>query len=165
MPKIRGAIARLNALMPRPNVKTGAGCWVDPSAKFLGGAIELGDKVTIFRGAEILGPVSIGSETFLNRDAYVRPNVTIGKKVDIGAFCKFITDDHEPGTPERRAGKPIKKAITIGDGAWIGAAVTVIGGVNIGPGATIGAGAVVVSDVPAHETWAGVPAKRISKNT
>src|SRR5216684_2558800 len=44
---------------------------------------------------------------------------------------------------------------------WIGANVTIIGGVRIGRGAIIGAGSVVVNDIPPYSIAAGVPAKVI----
>jgi acetyltransferase-like isoleucine patch superfamily enzyme len=44
---------------------------------------------------------------------------------------------------------------------WIGANVTILGGVTIGKGAIIAAGAVVVSDIPPYTIAGGVPAKVI----
>jgi serine O-acetyltransferase len=55
--------------------------------------------------------------------------------------------------------------LTIGDGVFIGAGAVVLARsdrpMTIGAGATIGANAVVLTDVPAGETWAGSPARRV----
>lgn len=57
------------------------------------------------------------------------------------------------------------KAIIIEGENWIGANVTIIGGVKIGRGAIIAAGAVVTSDIPPYTIAGGVPAKVIKKRT
>ena len=44
---------------------------------------------------------------------------------------------------------------------WIGANVTIIGGVTVGRGAIIAAGSVVTKDIPPYSIAAGVPAKVI----
>ncbi len=49
----------------------------------------------------------------------------------------------------------------LGNGVFLGAGAKVIGAVTIGDGARIGANAVVVDDVPAHATAVGVPARVI----
>ena len=49
----------------------------------------------------------------------------------------------------------------IGEDAKIGLNATVLPFRNVGRGAVIGAGAVVDKDVPAGETWVGVPASRL----
>jgi len=49
----------------------------------------------------------------------------------------------------------------VGDGVFLGPNVVVMGPHTIGDGAVIAAGAVVTCDVPAGQTWAGVPAQRI----
>ena len=67
--------------------------------------ISIGRQVKIYRGTEILGPVSIGDGTFINRDVYIRPQVTIGKNVSIGPFARLVTDTHAIGGPGRRAGE------------------------------------------------------------
>lgn len=53
--------------------------------------------------------------------------------------------------------------VVIGNGVWIGANVTILGGVNIGDGAVVAAGAVVTKDVPAKTLVGGVPAKIIKQ--
>jgi acetyltransferase-like isoleucine patch superfamily enzyme len=84
--------------------------------------------------------------------------VCIGQGVGIGMGCLFITITHEVGDATYRAGRTIHGDIRIGDGAWLGARVTVLPGVTIGAGAIIGAGAVVTRDIPPHTLAAGVPA-------
>lgn len=52
----------------------------------------------------------------------------------------------------------------IGDGVDIGANVVILGAITIGNGAVIGAGAVVVKDVPAGAVVVGNPARIIGYN-
>lgn len=121
--------------------------------------IEIGDRTRILRGAEILGPVKIGARVFLNRDCYVRPQVTIEDGVSVGPFVRFVSDSHEIGPAEHRAGAGLTRPIRVGEGAWIGANVVVLGGVQIGRGAIVAAGAIVTADVPENTVVAGVPAR------
>lgn len=53
--------------------------------------------------------------------------------------------------------------ILIGNDVWIGASVTILGGVKIGDGAIVTAGAVVTKDVEPYTIVGGVPAKEIRK--
>lgn len=72
--------------------------------------------------------------------------------------CTFVTGSHEIAGPNQRAGSEQSGPISIGDGTWIGASVTVLPGVAIGVGAVIAAGSVVVRDVAPNTLVAGVPA-------
>lgn len=47
----------------------------------------------------------------------------------------------------------------IGSGVFIGAGAKILGAITVGDGARVGANAVVLEDVPAHTTAVGVPAK------
>ncbi|MCA8960991.1 MAG: hypothetical protein KDC38_10790 [Planctomycetes bacterium] len=53
--------------------------------------------------------------------------------------------------------------IRLGECAYVGAGAIILPGVTIGAGARIGAGAVVTRDVPAGETWVGVPARPLPR--
>lgn len=67
--------------------------------------IIIGDNANFFRGTEMVGPITIGNRVFINRDAYIRPNTTIGDNVAIGPFVRLITDTHDIGPSHKRAGK------------------------------------------------------------
>lgn len=148
-----------------PHVTLGQNCRLAPDVNIMASSAEykvaVGDHVKINRRAEICGPVSIGDRTFINSDSYIRQQTTIGSRVLIGPFVRLISDTHELGTSEQRAGKGAVAAITVEDGVWIGASVTVIGPVTIGAGSMVAAGSVVVKDVPPNSLVGGVPARVI----
>lgn len=54
-----------------------------------------------------------------------------------------------------------RKEISIGEGCWIGAKVTVLAGVKVGNGVVIGAGSVVTKDVEENAVVVGNPARVI----
>lgn len=161
--------AQVETLKPRSWVRpegviTGGGVRVHPTCTIIasdGRTVRIGGRTRILRGAEIVGPVTIGAGCFINRDAYIRANVTIGRNCNIGPFVRLATDSHELGGASRRAGRNTFDPIIVGDGTWIGANVTVLGGVTIGEGCVVAAGAVVTRDVPANSMIGGVPAKVI----
>lgn len=139
----------------------GANARIDRSVRMLhveGIEIRIGDGANLYRGTEITGPVRIGDDVFINRDAYIRPHTTIGDRVNIGPFVRVITDTHDIGPATRRAGRVRHAPIAIGDGTWIGAGATIVGGVTIGSGCVVAAGAVVTRDVPDNSLVGGVPA-------
>lgn len=147
------------------SISIGAHANIDRTVKFSHSNSEsriiVGDHAKFYRGSEILGPVTIGDRVFINRDAYIRPGTTIGDEVRLGPFVRLITDTHEIGPSTRRAGKNRFDPISIGAGSWIGASVTVLGGVSIGRGCVVAAGAVVTNDVPDNTMVGGVPARHL----
>lgn len=111
------------------------------------------------------GRVSIGSHTWigLKNSFYCTQfaEIRIGANCDVGPEVAFIPGSHQIGRYERRAGTGTGGNIVIEDGCWIGARVTILGGVTVGNGSIIGAGSLVNKDVPANTIYAGVPAKLI----
>lgn len=114
------------------------------------------------RGAKI----TVGDGTGISNCAiFASERVTIGKHVMIGAGVKiYDTDFHPVDFAERMENKPAKKAaVTIADGAFIGAHSIILKGVTVGKKSVIGAGSVVTGRIPDNEIWAGNPAKFIRK--
>jgi len=85
--------------------------------------------------------------------------ITIGNNVSFGHQVMVLTNSHEIGTAASRASTLSSRPVTIGNGTWIGARVTILPGVTIGPGAVLAAGAVVHEDVPPNALVAGTPAR------
>ena len=71
-----------------------------------------------------------------------------------------ILIEHQVTIGAERRASPV-----IGNGVFFGAGAKIIGAVTIGDGARIGANAVVVDDVPAHATAVGVPARIVGAAT
>ncbi|MTE22743.1 DapH/DapD/GlmU-related protein [Microbacterium sp. ZXX196] len=138
---------------------------VDETVRFNHGreAVRIGPGTRIYRGSELTAPVTVGTDVFINRDAYVRPHTTIGDRVNLGPFVRLVTDSHAIGPHERRAGTVRHDPIVLGDGCWIGASATVLGGVTVGAGAIVAAGAIVTEDVPEDVVVAGVPARVVRR--
>lgn len=129
--------------------------------------------VTVWEPSKVSYDAVIGRGVQVGSFCEIGPRVKIGERVRIGAFC-FIpegveirddawigprctfTNDRFPPSPRDRW-----QATVIGQGARLGAGVTMVCGLTIGEHALIGAGSVVTKNVPAGETWAGVPAKPI----
>lgn len=109
------------------------------------------------------GSFSIGDGVFINHDCLVdcSGGVSIGRLVALGNGVSLVSSGHEIGPATGRAGPRLLQPVRIGDGAWLGANVTVLGGVSVGDGAVIAAGAMVTQDVPPNSLWAGVPARQI----
>jgi UDP-2-acetamido-3-amino-2,3-dideoxy-glucuronate N-acetyltransferase len=114
---------------------------------------ELGDQVSVGVYTEIGPNVKVGDRVRIGAMCFIPEGVCVEDDAWIGPRCTF-TNDRFPPSPKSAWEKTVVKR-----GARLGAACTVLPGVVIGEGALIGAGSVVTKDVPAGETWAGVPAK------
>lgn len=104
--------------------------------------VEAGSVVREFATvhAGLYRPTIVGQGTLVLTGAY------IGHDVQTGEFCEIAP----------RA--VLLGHVTLGEYVKIGAGAVVLPGVTIGTKARVGANAVVTRDIPAGETWAGVPA-------
>lgn len=110
--------------------------------------------------------LSIGNNTFIGHETLIVGGdalVQIGQNVDIAPRCVIVTGSHEIGDSLHRAGEGKSENITIGDGTWVGAHSTILGGVSIGKGCVIAAGSLVSHSIDNDCLVAGVPAKVIRK--
>lgn len=136
-------------------------------ARFCG--FQITDGVMLNGGSSFVGEgnIFIGADTWVgayNRFYLTRfAEIRIGANCDIGPEVAFVPGSHQIGSHRRRAGTGTGGDIVIEDGCWIGARVTILGGVTIGKGAIVGAGALVNKDVPANTIYAGVPAVLLRK--
>lgn len=120
----------------------------------------------------IVGPVTIGYQTYVGDFTHVAQNTSIGRYCSIGNLCT-IGATHHPADwlsthPFQFLGMigsevktlPWRWANTrIGNDVWMGANVVVRGGVCVGDGAILGSGAIVTKDVPPYAVMVGNPAR------
>jgi sugar O-acyltransferase (sialic acid O-acetyltransferase NeuD family) len=109
------------------------------------------DDVTVGEGA-LISPftvftsnIRIGRHFHCNLYSYVEHDCRIG---DFVTFAPAVR---------------CNGAVTVGDGAYIGAGAVIRQGLTVGAGATVGMGAVVTRDVPAGAIWAGNPARPLPR--
>ena len=103
--------------------------------------------------------ITLGQHVFINSGCRFQDQggITIGDGALIGHNVVLATLNHGLKPEERHDLFPAP--IHIGKNVWLGASVTVLGGVTIGDNAVIAAGAVVTRNVPANTVAAGVPAR------
>jgi len=117
---------------------------IDPTA-IVRGPGKIGRDVVVQAGCNLISFKEIGDHTYINMCAGVYHDCVVGE------FCQIAPYAHLMGN------------VTVGDRVLIGASATVLQGLTIGDDARIGAGAVVTKDVPAGETWVGVPARKVER--
>lgn len=115
-----------------------------------GGRIVIGENVGI--GANSVIHTIPRNVTEIGDDAMLAPYSYVGGTV-------YHTDRTDVSIQEQ--GTDPQGGVKIGEGAWIGAGVTIIDGVSVGRGSIVAAGAVVTRDVPEHVIAGGIPAEVI----
>ncbi len=125
-----------------------------------------GRNINVEKGANFgLGTgISIGDNSGLGVDCFVRGPLEIGNDVMMGRWVIIMTNSHSTSRtdiPMNRQGNMPQKKVIIGSDVWIGNRVIILPGVTVGNGSIIGAGAVVTKDVPDYAVVGGVPAKVI----
>ena len=96
----------------------------------------------------------------IGNDVLIAPGVQINTASHPTELAQRLTSEWNPKSGEYRW-RTFAKPVVIGDGCWIGANATILGGVTIGDGAVVAAGAVVTKDVEPNTVVGGVPAKVI----
>jgi maltose O-acetyltransferase len=133
-----------------------AGFQIERRAAFVGKARftyarahGVGSRLVVRCGAVI----SMGA--LLNLDDVI----TLGRNVSLGPEVAIFTSEHAIGPAWRRMEPSFTtRAVTVDDGAWIGARSVILPGVRIGSGSIVAAGSVVTRDVPPNSIVRGNPA-------
>lgn len=108
------------------------------------------DSATVGPGCVLHATTVLTADVRLGAHVVAMPAVVLTHDDDIGNGVTF-------GAGARLAG-----GVTIERGAYVGSGALVRENLVVGAGATVGMGAVVTASVPPGETWAGVPARRLS---
>lgn len=132
-----------------------------------GASIDRGAILWIRDEAGRQGHIRLGQDAYIGPYSFVGSchQLIIGDHTLIGAHSYLITVNHRTDCPELPVAHQGFRGgdIKIGRNVWIGCHVTILPNVTIGDGAIVGAGAVVNKDIPAGETWGGVPARPLKK--
>jgi sugar O-acyltransferase (sialic acid O-acetyltransferase NeuD family) len=118
-------------------------------ATFVSTGVRLGATSVVGRGSVILDGTVITADAAIGRHVVVMPNCTITHDDVIADFATLA------------AGVSLGGTVRVGEAAYIGMNASVRQQLSIGPNATVGMGSVVLGDVPASQTWAGVPAREL----
>lgn len=139
--------------------------------------IVLGDRVTVARGAALLGSGVIrepGVGVWVGEHAAIGANniiwgqggVRIGANCLLGPNVTMVSENHGANRDALVREQPPERApIDLGPDCWIGNNVTITAGVTLGEGCVVGAGAVVTKSAPPYSIIVGVPGRVVGERT
>jgi sugar O-acyltransferase (sialic acid O-acetyltransferase NeuD family) len=110
-------------------------------------------------GVEVPAGCEVGAGSIVLAGAVLTAAVTLGEHVVVMPNVTLTHDDVLQDFATACAGVALGGGVVVGRGAYLGMNSSVRERTVIGAGATLGMGAVLLSDLPAGETWAGVPAR------
>ena len=109
----------------------------------LPGSCSFGTGCVVLDGVVLTADVEVGDHVVL------MPQVTLTHGCMVEDYATLC------------AGVSLGGGVRVGSGAYVGMNASVREGVRIGRDATLGMGSVLLQDLPAGETWVGVPARPI----
>ncbi|MCD9196892.1 acetyltransferase [Aeromicrobium wangtongii] len=98
-------------------------------------------------GSVLLAHVAITADARIGRHVVAMPNVTVTHDDVIGDYATLC------------AGVSLAGGVSVGEAAYLGTNASVRQGLRVGADSTLGMGSTLLSDLPDHQTWAGVPAR------
>lgn len=103
----------------------------------------------------------LGAGTIVLAHTTMTTDVTVGRHVVLMPGVTLTHDDVVGAHATLCAGVTLGGHARVGPGAYLGMNASVREGTEVGADAVLGMGAALLTDQPAGETWAGVPARRM----
>ena len=122
---------------------------------------EIGDDCFVGPFTEIQKTARVGARTRVQSHAFICELVTIGEDCFIGHGVMFINDTFSTGGPAGGR-KELWRSTTIGNRVSIGSGATILP-VSICDDVVVGAGAVVTKDIAVAGSYAGNPARLLTR--
>lgn len=110
--------------------------------------VAIPESCRIGPGSIVLAGVVLTADVIVREHVVIMPHVTLTHGNRISSFATLC------------AGVTLGGDVRLEEGAYLGMNSSVRQRVRIGSHAIIGMAAAVLTNVPAHETWLGVPARR-----
>jgi len=111
----------------------------------------LSGLVRFWTGIEIHPGATLGKGVFIDHGM----GVVIGETAEVGDDCTIYHGVTLGGTSLQRA----KRHPTLGREVVVGSGAAILGAITVGDGAKVGANSVVVRDVPPNATVVGIPGR------
>jgi sugar O-acyltransferase (sialic acid O-acetyltransferase NeuD family) len=124
-----------------------AGIGSDRFATVIDVSVAVPSGCTVGRGSIVLAQVAMTAAVRIGAHVVVMPNTTLTHDVVVHDFATLC------------AGVSLGGAVVVGNGAYLGMNAGVRENITVGRDAVLGMGAALLSDLPAGETWVGVPAR------
>jgi sugar O-acyltransferase (sialic acid O-acetyltransferase NeuD family) len=125
--------------------------------------------VTDARFARLIDPTvfvpascAIGTGTIVLAGCVLTADVSLGRHVVLMPHVTLTHDDHIDDFATLCAGVVLGGGVVVGSKAYLGMASSVREHCRIGPEAVLGMGGVLLTDLPAGQIWAGVPARPLT---
>lgn len=129
---------------------TWLGVGADRYTRVVHPSVDVPDNCTVGVGTILMAQVALTADVTIGRHVVIMPNVTLTHD---NVLQDYVTV---------AAGAALGGTVRVGTGAYLGMNASVRERVAVGAGATLGMGAALVQDLPAGQTWAGVPARQIA---
>ena len=115
--------------------------------------------------ASVAAGCEVGAGSILLAGVRLTSQVSIGRHVVVMPNAVLTHDDIVGDHTTICAGETLGGEVVIGEAAYLGMSSSVRQRTSVGADAVLGMGAVLLEDLPAGETWAGVPARPVNRRT
>lgn len=113
-------------------------------------SVEVPAGCSVGHGSVLLAGAVLTADVLVERHVVVMPNVTLTHDDVLRDYATVC------------AGVALGGGVTVDEAAYVGMNASVRQGAHVGAGSVLGMGAALLEDLPAGQTWVGVPARSIA---